>query len=45
MQQMGDGKTDPNFYFGSGSSFVYVFLKQKLVRKILILIDYLSRFI
>lgn len=33
MQQMGDGTTDPNFSFGLGSDFVFVFLKQKLVRK------------
>lgn len=30
---MGDGTSDPNFSFGLGSGFVFVFLKQKLVRR------------
>lgn len=33
MQQMWDGTTDPNFSFDLGCGFVFVFLKQKLVRK------------
>lgn len=30
---MGDGTSDPNFHFGLGSGFMFVFLKQKLVGK------------